>query len=319
MNASEIVTAFGAYYEKSSANKDRILGKLSQGLKTPESCTAIKTDDTVFRLSQLIIDDLVQGFQKSWTPKGNPKFTPNELRLFQFKVDIELFPDDLQASWLGFLSTGKLDKKDEPLIKFLIEHPEQGILQKINNNMELKEYGKGVHITPTPGTAGITGNGMNGFIFQLQKGVDEETINSVPLAALNKDTIFDQVELFIDGISEEYQDIAMDVHMSAKWAKYYHRDKRAQGFYTIASDAEVKNTIDFVPQNVKSLPCLSGTDVIFATPKINMLHLTKNAQNKTNLTVEQSKRTVNLLADWWEGVGFGINEVVWTNLLPAES
>jgi len=314
MDVSEIVIAYKAYYESSPANKSRILARLTQGIKTPEYCTPVKTDDTVFKLSELVVGDLVQGFQKAWTPKDDIRFTPNELRLYHFKVDIDLFPDDLQATWLGFLATGKYDKKDEPLIKFLMEHSDQGILAKINNNMEMKEYGKGVYEAPTPGTAGITGKGMNGFIYQLQRGVNDDTMNSLNISSLDKDTIFDQVELFVDGISEEYQDIPMNVHMAPKWAKYYHRDKRAQGFYTISSDAEVKNTIDFTPQNVVSLPCLSGTDVIFATPKVNMLHLTKNLQNKSSLKIEEYRRTVSLIGDWWEGVGFGMNGVVWTNL-----
>ena len=314
MNASEIVTAYGAYYEKSPANKERILSQLSQGIVTPTYCTPIKTDDTVFKLSEITTGNLVQGFQKQWTPKGDPKFTPNELRLYHMKVDIDLFPDDLQATWLGFLSTGKFAKKDEPLIKFLIEHESQGIIAKINSDMELMEYGKGVYLAPTSGTAGVTGKSMNGFITQLQAGVDDASINSVDIGALNKDTIFDQVELFTDGIFDQYQGVKMNVFMSLKRYKEYHRDKRAQGFYTISTDAQVKNNVDFTPQDVVYLPCLNGTDTIFATPQANMLHLTKNENNKSNIKIEEYRRTVSFIADWWEGVGFGVNGVVWTNL-----
>ena len=317
MNASEIVTAYGAYYEKSPANKDRILAQLSQGIITPSYCTPIKTDDTVFKLSEITTGNLVQGFQKGWTPKGDPKFTPNELRLYHLKVDIDLFPDDLQATWLGFLATGKVAKKDEPLIKFLIEHTEQGIIAKINSDMELMEYGKGVYVAPTTNVAGVTGNSMNGFIKQLQDGVDDDTINSINIQPLAKDQIFDQIELFTDGISDQYQGVKMNIFMSLKRYKEYHRDKRAQGFYTISSDAQVKNNVDFTPQDVVYLPCLNGTDVVFATPKANMLHLTKNENNKSNIKIEEYRRTVSFIADWWEGVGFGMNGVVWTNLLPA--
>ena len=64
----------------------RILGMLSQGLVTPGICTPIKTDDTVFKLGQLTVGNIVQSFQKGWTPKNAAAFTPNELRLYQFKV-----------------------------------------------------------------------------------------------------------------------------------------------------------------------------------------------------------------------------------------
>lgn len=314
MDVSEIKTAFGAYYENSGQNKSRILGLLSQGLATPGICTPVKTDDTIFKLSQLTVGSLVQSFQKSWTPKNSESFKPNELKLFHFKIDASLSPDDVEAIWLGFLASDAVDRKDWPLIKFLIEHPEQGYIAKINQDMELLEYGKGVYQAPDNGVAGVTGKSMDGLIIQLQGGVNAETMNSIDLGVLNASTIFDQVEKFVDGISEIYQTTAMDVCMAPKWARAYFRDKRAAGFYDRTSAKDIDASIDFCPQMVKALPSLSGTDTIFATPKPNLLHLTKKSKNKTNIKIEESKREVCLLADWWEGLGFGMDGCVWTNL-----
>jgi hypothetical protein len=314
MDVSEIVTAYGAYYEKSAQNKNRILGMLTQGLVTPGICTPIKTDDTVFKLAQLTIQKIVQSFQKGWTPKHATAFTPNRLELYHFKVDEDIWPDDIENIWLGFLSSDSVSRQEWPLIRFLIEHPEQGYLAKINSDMELEEYGKGVYQAPTAGTPGDTGKSMNGLIFQLQAGVNDETINSVDIETLDKSTIFDQVELFVDGISEIYQHVKMDVCMSPSWAKAYFRDKRANGFYDYKSSRDINADIDFTPQQVKALPSLSGTDVIFATPKPNLLHLTKKSKNKTNIKIEEYRREVSFYCDWWEGVGFGMNAAVWTNL-----
>lgn len=319
MDVTEIVTAFGAYYENSGQNQARIRGMLTQGLVTPGICTPVKTDDTIFKLAQLTIDSIVQAFQKGWTPKHATAFTPNELKLYHFKVDEDIWPDDIEATWLGFLASGLIDRKEWPLIKFLIEHPEQGYIAKINSDMELLEYGKGVYTAPTSGVAGDTGKSMNGLIYQLQAGVDDGTINSVDIEALNKSTIFDQVELFVDGIAEIYQHVQMDICMSPKWAKAYLQDKRAQGFYTIPSDKSVDLGIDFSPQQIKALPSLNGTDVIFATPKPNLIHLTKKSANKTNFKIEEYRRNVSFYADWWEGLGFGMNAAVWTNLQAVES
>lgn len=319
MDISNIILEYGTYYEQAGQNKNRILGMLSQGIETPKYCTPVKTDDTIFKLSTLSIGDLVQAFQKGWTPKSDIAFKPNELRLHHFKVDLELTPDDIEATWLGFLASEAVDRKDWPLVKFLLEHPTQGIIAAINRDMENKEYGKGVATDPSSGVAGVTGQTMNGLVTLLQAGVDDATINSINIGTLDKDTIFDQIELFVDGISEIYQGVPMNIHLSPTWAKYYHRDKRAQGFYTIASDAQIKNTIDFMPQMVVPLPSLSGTSTIFATPKTNLLHLTKKLTNKNKIKLEESKRTVNLLADWYEGLGFGMNGVVWTNMQAAGS
>jgi len=314
MDVSEIVTAYGAYYEKSAQNKNRILGMLTQGLVTPGICTPVKTDDTVYKLAQLTIQKIVQSFQKGWTPKHATAFTPNELKLYHFKVDEDIWPDDIEATWLGFLSSDSVSRSDWPLIKYLIEHPDQGYLTKINSDMELEEYGHGVYVEPTPGTPGDTGKSMNGLIHQLQTGVNAETINSVDIEALDKLTIFDQVELFVDGIADVYQHVKMDVCMSPTWAKAYFRDKRSNGFYDYKSSRDINAEIDFTPQQVKALPSLSGSDVIFATPKPNLLHLTKKSKNKTNIKIEEYRRNVSFFCDWWEGVGFGMNGAVWTNL-----
>ncbi len=317
MDVTEIVTAYGAYYEKSAQNKNRILGMLTQGLVTPGICTPIKTDDTIYKLAQLTIQSIVQSFQKGWTPKHATAFTPNELKLFHFKVDEDIWPDDIEATWAGFLASEAVSRADWPLIKFLIEHPDQGYLAKINSDMELLEYGKGVYLAPTAGTAGDTGKSMNGLIHQLTAGVEAETMNSVNIATLSAATIFDQVELFVDGIAEVYQHVKMDVCMSPKWAKAYHRDKRAAGFYDLKSAKDIDAGIDFTPQSVKALPSLSGTDVIFATPKPNLIHLTKKSKNKTNIKIEEYRRNVSFFCDWWEGVGFGMDGAVWTNIQKA--
>lgn len=323
MDVSEIVTEFGAYYEQAGQNKKRILGMLTQGLVTPQYCTLVKTDDTIFKLGQLVMGNIVQAFQKSWTPKSPAAFTPNELRLYKFKIDEEIDPDDIEATWLGFLASANISRTEWPIVKFLIEHPDQGYIAAINRDMELMEYGKGEATAVTPGVAGVTGQTMNGIIKLLTDGVNADTINSVNLGTLDKDTIFDQVELFVDGISDVYQNVAMNVHMSPAWAKYYHRDKRAQGFYSFAGEQEIKSgitgKIDFMPQQVVPLPSLSGTNTIFATPKANMIHLTKKGENKTKIKIEESKRSVFFMADWWEGIGFGIDAAVWTNIQKTAS
>lgn len=318
MDISEIITAFGAYYENAGQNMSRIRGLLTQGLVTPSICTPIVTDDTVYKMGQLTIDSIVQSFQKGWTPKNAAAITPNEIRNYRFKVDESIWPDDIEATWIAFLKgMNEVDRAKWPLIRFLIEHPEQGYIAKINSDMELKEYGHGVYVAPTPGTASTTGGGMNGLIFQLQAGVNGATMNSVDIEALSAATIFDQVELFVDGISEVYQHVSMDVCMSPAWAKAYLRDKRVQGFYQIPSDKSIDLGIDFSPQRIKALPSLSGSDVIFATPKSNLIHLTNKSSNKTNIKIESYRREVSFFCDWREGLGFGMDAAVWTNLQDA--
>lgn len=316
ITVTDIIQEYGAYYEDAGQNKNRILTMLTQGRELTGYCTPIRTDDTIFRLSNASFLSLVQPFQKSFTQKGGATFTPNEIRVFNMKIDDEFYPDDIKANWLGFLASNNVSRQEWPLVKWLVE---EYYKKQIDRDMELNEYYKGVYAAPVAGEAGGDGTGMDGLKLMLQRGVDAGSINSVNIGALNKDTIFDQVEAFTDEISEVYQGVPMNVFMSKYWYKKYMQDKRAQGFYQKTSDAQIDGGIDFTPQSVVGLAALTGTDDIFCTPKANLLHVSPETITKNKFKLEEAKRVVAVMADWWEGLGFGINQAVWTNILPSGS
>jgi hypothetical protein len=230
------------------------------------------------------------------------------------KIDDEFMPDELYATWLGFLTAKTVDRKEWPFVKWLIEVYYN---RQIDQDMELNEYYKGVYAAPVAGVAGADGTGMNGLKKLIQEGVDAGTINPVNIGPLTTESIFDQVEEFTDKIAEVYQGIPMDICMSQHWAKKYLQDKRAQGFYQRKSDKEVNLDVDFTPQTVKGLACMVGTNDIFCTPSENFLHISPATITKNTFKLEESKRSVAVLGDWSEGLGFGINQAVWTNIQPT--
>lgn len=314
ITTSEIITEYGAFYQDAGQNKKRILNLLSQGRELTGLCTPVKTDDTIFRLANATFRTLVQPFQKAFTAKGGLTIVPNEIRQYRFKIDDEFTPDELYATWLGFFTGKTVDRKDWPFVKWLIE---VYYAPQIDQDMELNEYYKGVYAAPQAGVAGVDGTSMNGLQLQLQAGVDAHTINSVSLGALDQDTIFDQVELFTDSIAEVYQGIKMNVFMSRAWYKKYMQDKRAQGFYQRTSEQMIDAGIDFTPLDVKPLACMVGTNDIFCTPVQNLLHISPATLTKNQFKLEEAKRSVAVMADWSEGLGFGINQAVWTNIQPT--
>jgi hypothetical protein len=314
ITTTSIVQEYGAYYIDAGQNKKRILTMLSQGREITDFATPIKTDDTIFRLANATFRTLVQPFQKTFTQKGGVEIIPNEIRQYRFKIDDEFMPDELYATWLGFLTQKSVDRKDWPFVKWLIE---VYYARQIDQDMELNEYYKGVYAAPVAGTAGADGTGMNGLKKLIQAGVDVHKINSVNLGALDKTTIFDQVESFTDSIAEVYQGIKMNVFMSRYWYKKYMQDKRAQGFYQRTSDKDIDGKIDFTPLDVKPLACMVGTSDIFCTPVENFIHISPATLTKNQFKLEEAKRAVAVMADWSEGLGFGINEAVWTNIRPT--
>jgi len=316
ITTTAIVQEYGAYYIDAGQNKKRILNMLSQGGEIVKLCTPIKTDDTIFRLANATFHSLVQPFQKTFTQKGGVDIVPNEIRQYRFKLDDEFMPDEFYATWLGFLTAQQVDRKEWPFVKWLIEVYYK---TQIDQDMELNEYYKGVYATPQAGVAGEDGTGMNGVQYLLKAGVEQGTMNSVDIGELNASTIFDQIEAFTDEISEVYQGVKMNVFMSRHWLKKYLQDKRVQGFYQKFSEKDIDSGIDFTPLNVIGLASMVGTEDIFCTPAQNFLHVAPATITKNSFKFEEAKRAVAVMADWAEGLGFGINQAVWTNIQKAGS
>ena len=315
LTVSSVVDAYGSYYENAGQNQKRVLQLLTQGRQFPNYCTPMVTDETIFRLANSTIGEIVQGFQKTFTAKGGIEIKPNEIRLYHMKVDDEFQPDDLQATWLAFFANlNEQERKNWPFVKWAIE---KHYITRLYSDMEKNAYYKGVYEAPSTGVAGTAAKAFTGIQKQLQDGVADGSIHSVNIGDLDKDTIFDQVELFTDGISQEYQGENMNILMSPYWYKKYMQDKRAQGFFTKYNAGEIDDSIDFTPLNVKPAVAMTGTNDIFCTPKANLLWL--YSANKKSFKLEEAKRSVALMLDWWEGLGFGINGAVWTNIQASGS
>ena len=226
------------------------------------------------------------------------------------KVDLDIFPDDIEDNWLGFLADNNLSRKEWPLIRYIME---SHLYQQIDDDMERNEYYKGVYAAPTPGTAGLDGKSMNGLEILLK----DPKINHVTLGgALDPSTIYDQTEEFFEKVSEEYQNVNMIIGMAPKWKRSFLKDKRSLGYYDISSSKEINDSLDFSPARVAGLPSMIGSDDLWATPIDNFLHITKKGENAGKVKVEESKRCVSLMTDWYEGLGFGLNETVWTTVQP---
>ena len=303
-----IVQEYGAYYLNSGQNMARLKQLLMFTRKSSQYFTQVKTNDTIYQMALATVTSLVQSFQKAFTPKGDFEFTPNQIKLYKMKVDIEIYPDDIEDNWLGFLAANNLSRKEWPLIRYLLE---SFILSKIQEDMELNVIYKGVYVAPTANTAGDTSAAMNGLKIALRHAnVNHDTT----IGALDATTIYDQLEAAYELVSEVYQGMEMNIHLAPKWERAFLKDKRALGFYQHTGPGQIDNSLDFAPAKVIGLPSMIGTDDWFITPMANAIHLNKKGDNQGSVLIEESKRCVNIMTDWWEGVGFGINEIVWTNV-----
>jgi len=311
ISLAQLREAFGTYI---GTNQKDILLLLTQATVSQKHMTTIASADLEYRASKAVIDDMVQGFQKKWTPKGTATFTPIAIPQRRHKFDWEMYPDDIVDSWLGFMAAENVDRKQWPISKYIIE---KLILPKINDNRELKLIGKGLYEAPVEGTAQATGKSMDGFITILEKlkTAGNSNVNFIPLTALTEDNIFDEIELFAASVADLYQDIPMEVFLSRKWYASYHKKRRdLHGQDT--NYTGMKDLIEGSNMTLMPLPSMNGKDVIFTTPKENFIRLMNRNEGASNITIESVDRQIKVFADWYESVGFGIQEAVFA-YVPA--
>ncbi|WP_417365538.1 hypothetical protein [Flavobacterium beibuense] len=313
INKTKLVAAFGAYYNPEGQNMQRLMSMIRQKTVTPTYAQPIIHDGEVYKSASTLFTEVVQAFQKKFTPKGDLEFIPNEIPLHQVKIDIALYPDDVNGSWAGFLgSITEAERKNWPVVRYMIE---QEVIPQLHQDMEMKAYFKGSYVAPTEGTPGTAAGAIDGIQKKLDAALAETEVTKKAQAvtlseAITKTNAFDMIEEFAENIDETLDGTAMTIYMSKKILKWYLQDKRNTHGQDINYKAE-KLTIDF-SDNVKlvSLPSMSGSDYVWATPDLNFKYIRrKNGMNPP--VVETLQREVYLMLDWWEGIGFQYNPLIY--------
>lgn len=313
LNTTKIVESFGSHYIPEGQNEKRLLSALRTPSVTTGYAKPIIYDGDTYRFAHTRLGEIVQQFQKQFTPKGDLEFKPKEIKLRNIKIDLSLYPDEVKGSWLGFLQGLEEQERSKwPLIRFLIE---KEVLPQLKQDLELKAYFKGKYIAPTAGTAGDSSKVIDGVKTLLEAGIADSSMNSVALDKITATNAFDMIEQFVDNIDPLLNGTKMRVYMPEKILRWYHRDKRNTHGTDVNYNPQ-KPVVDFTNVELVGLPSMAGENYIWATPVDNFLYLRRvNGMKKPR--VEESKREVSLMADWWEGLGFGYNELVyvskWTN------
>jgi hypothetical protein len=309
---TDLVTSFGAYYLEEGQNMERLKQAIRQPAVTPSFAKPLITESDVHRSANSTLGEIVQGFQKAFTAKGDVTFKPNEIRLRNVKIDMSLYPDDVKASWLGFLSSlTDQERAQWPIVRYVLE---KHVATQIPHDLEMNAYWGGSYVAPTAGTATTAAQTLDGLKKLIDAGLTATTINAITLSDVpDAANMFDMVEEFADGIyaaNNATSSVKMRIYMEPTMVRNYFRDKRNTHGADTNYSVNGINVIDFSPNlEIVALPSMAGSGYIWATPIDNFVHLRK-VNGMSTPRVEESKREVSLMLDWYEGIGFEYNELV---------
>jgi hypothetical protein len=317
----KLLDEYEKYYLNYGQNKSRLIRSLVQPAETVEKhARHIATKETTYRMANYEFGSVIQPFSTTFNPLSEIEFFPNTINLEEMKVNVSITPHDIEQGYLGFLAGDETrTMKEWPIVRWLLE---EYIAKQIQADRELKLVynGKKVVGGTTPDSC------MDGIKELLTKGATADYPVHVfdGIGPLNEISIFQQIEMFSKKIPELYTNRPVTIYVANKYVRAYKEAQRERGYYDRTHAGQIDTTIDFSGHKVVGLPSMQNTDDIWATVNNNLLWLTKREGNLAHASIQLHHYNVDILLDWWEALGFGCNQEVWTtketvNATPADS
>mgnify|MGYP002623641461 CR=1 FL=1 len=311
LTTTQIVSEYGQYYINEGQNRSRLFRALQRMPETLEKhARHIRTTETEFKMANYRHGSVLQPFSTNFNPISEIEFIPNKIHLQKIKVNASFTPDEIEDMWLGFMSGNTTrNKKEWPIVRFLME---EYIAKQIGVDREELMVYKGVRndAGTTPSTC------MDGIRKKLIDGVSNASypINVVSgIGELDENSIFDQIEAFDEALPSLYRTQPVTIFVAPKWFRAFMKDRRAQTFYQLRNENDLDTAIDFTGgrHRLVALPSMEGTDDLWATVPDNLLWLTIRDMNTASADVQAHHYNVDVMLDWWEGIGFACNQQVW--------
>lgn len=327
VDTTELKQEFGKYV---SGDKLTIFQKLVGPISCTDYMSTIITDKFEVRASQASITSVLQTFTPRFTPKGKTKFTPMTIKQYPMKINVEVYPSDIINDVLGYLYDEKLEPKDMPIVRYIVE---QLIKPKLDEDREIALV-KGRYKEPEASGSSYTPNEVNetcdGFLTQLcdlKKASDTDITWLLDgTASLGEgEQLLNEVEQAADEVAPLYKNKTMFIHADPDLILKYSRAYRDKYPNTKNQDGE-KVKVDYTKFTFAPIEGMRGTGAFFITPKENFKHVMSRNPKNVNLRMTTDDYMAKVLGEWREGVGFWIKEAIFayipdtlvTELSPVE-
>lgn len=315
INATDVVTQFGAYYKPGSDNQKNLRNMLYKVIETAQYFQNRPTSDTIYRGTLASLTRVVQPFQTGYTPISTTTFKANQFNLFQLKIDLQEDPDTLEATYLGFLADQpEQDRSKWPFVRWWIENH---VMPKKDEDLELAEYFAGIYAAPTPNTAGPAGTSMDGLkkVIRGYNTGGRTNFGNGPIAmgapAADDADFCTQIEEFVGSINTVIRGKLDMLFTNKDLELRYKRGKRKKYNMFYAQESDLLSVADFPSIKVKGLESHASSDLIWATIPANRIRPQKKAELANTLLVQQfAPRVVSAYTDWWEALNFEVPEFI---------
>ncbi len=312
ITATQVIADFGAYYIDNGQTEEDIHTALQETFESQELFTVIESEDTRLQRVNAAFGEVLQSFQTTFTPKGEINFDTVSIDLFNVKVDEAFYPDAIKYSWLQFMTSNNLDRTTWPFVRWVIE---KYLYNQIKLDLEKTIY-PAVYVAPTAGIPNAASESYNGLKKIINDAITATDIVVIPTGTPNADPVLwvGQIETFVASIPELYWSQGMTIVMSRALALRYRQGRRKKYNMNYAQENDLTIVEDFENVKIAGYASMAGTNKIWATPKMNIILGYRGTEaNMTNVEVEKVDRLVKIYTDFFIGLGFLDNSIVFTN------
>ena len=318
VDTEELRTEFGRYV---SAEKMTIFNTLLTPSNSMQYMSTIITDKFQVKATQSSITSVLQSFVPQWTPKGKSKFTPLTIEQYPMKINVSIIPADVINDVLGYLYDEKLDPKDMPIVRYIVE---QLIRPKLEEDRELA-ISRGRFVEPAVGEDGkYTANDAtatcNGYLTQLcdLKKEGSKAVNWLLEGTDLGDgtTLLANIDKAVDAVAPAYKNKHLTIHADPDLVIKYSRAYRDKYPNTKNEDGQ-KVKVDYTNFTFAGLEGMRGTGAFFITPKENFKHIMSRDPQNQKLRMTTQDYEAKIFGEWREGTGFWIAEAIFAYLPTA--
>lgn len=317
LTITDVVTEYGDYFQNRGQTESNILQIMKEKRQLDAMSEKRIIDGDILELSKAEIAGIIQSFKTNWSPGNAATFTANPIRARNIKIDLELYPDQIKSKWLGFLANiAEGDRKNWPFVRW---YWEKLVAPQWGKDMSLCDWA-GNYTDPTDDTAtGPTKGSYDGLRHQIiaDKALGGSAkMNNLALSThmSTASTAFDTVESAALAIPQFWADENIVFIMSQRSELNYFRDRRnTHGQDTNYTGGSKGQSVDGRPNwkivGLGGMDQESDHDWLVITPASNLINVKRGAGH--NFHMESARRCVSVMADWHEGFGFGIKEMVY--------
>lgn len=314
INKTQLVNELGNYFR---VNNKLVKSFVYQKRVTSQFFKPIYKVKGEFPALSSVTGRVIQAFQSVWNEVGETQFTANKLTNSHLKVNYPIIPDDIEASWLAELDANNQRLSERPITQYILE---KELMPAIARDQEYL-FGRG-----DTSNSDVFLSSMNGLVkifYQGQRDADNPMYN-ILLPTPTPSNEVANVEAFEEAIPYPFYDnYDMPIFMSSRKLMAYKRDYRNEfGSNFIIAEGFEKVQLEksyLTGRQLIGLPSLNGTDIMFMSPAENMLRLQDIIVDPIINDIQILDYKVKIFMDWWDGLGFWSNQMVFVASYPAAS